>query len=268
MSGAFTLPGRHHGIWKEWRRIGKGKDQRFFLEHRQAVLESLSGRHPPAQVLLSRELHDTDASRWTGLASRHPEVAWYLIDGGCLDEVASVPANSGLCAVFAPRQAGLAELAARGFLMVAWELADPGNLGTLIRACQALGEGGVLAVGGCAPWTSKVARSSAGSLLKTDVVHLPCSEGREVLAFLVQAGFELYCAFPHAKRRLDQIRWGKKSALLLGNETRGLPADIGQSGQHFSIPISSEVESLNVAVAGSIVAWEWRRSLLSRLGEG
>ncbi len=259
MSSAFAVPGRHHAIQKEWRRIGKGKDERFFLEHRQAVIESLSGGHSPQQVLLSQELYQAEASYWGKLADTHPAVRWYLVDGQSLDQAASVPTSSGLCGVFAPRPSTLSALAARSFLVVAWELNDPGNLGTLIRAAQALGEGALLVVGGCAAWSSKVARSSAGSLLKCDLVQLSVEQGRHALGELKTVGFDLRGAFPKAGQTLSELDWSGKCAVLLGNETRGLPVDLADLSRGFRIPISSEVESLNVAMAGSIVLWEWRR---------
>jgi TrmH family RNA methyltransferase len=259
VNSAFAAPGRHHAIWKEWRRIGKGKDERFFLEHRQAVMESLSGRHAPQQVLLAEELYQTEPARWDDLASRHSEVRWYLVDGQSLDQVASVSNSSGLCGLFAPRPSTLSALTKKSFLLVAWEISDPGNLGTLVRAVQALGDGALLAVGGCAAWSSKVARASAGSLLKCDLVRLAREHGGAALRELQKAGFELRGAFPRAERTLSELDWSGRCAVLLGNETRGLPSDLEELTQGFRIPISSEVESLNVAMAGSIVIWEWRR---------
>jgi tRNA G18 (ribose-2'-O)-methylase SpoU len=258
----FFQPGKHHSIWKEWRRIGKGKDidDRFFLEHRQAVLESLESGRPPEQVLLSRELHSDEPEFWDALARRHPGLGWYLLEGRELDEVASVPSSNGLCGVFGPQSVGLDRLTGLSFLLVAWEVSDPGNLGTLIRATRALTEGGLLVVGGCAPWSAKVARASAGSLLKTRLAHLPEEEGRGALRALREAGFRIFAAYPRARLALDRIRWTGKDAVLLGNETRGLPDDLQEHGEGFTIPTVLDVESLNVAMAGSITAWEWGKA--------
>lgn len=264
MSDAFLSPGRHHPIWKEWRRIGKGRETRFFLEHRQAVLESLDGAHPPCAVLLSRELHGEDPEGWETLARRRASLPWYLLDGASLDQVASVPSNSGLCALFEPRPATFEALAGGRFLLVAWDVVDPGNLGTLIRIAQALGDGGLLAVGGCQPWASKVARASAGALLQARVARVDLEGGESALGRLRQAGFSLYSAFPRAGRSLSELAWEGKTAVLLGNETRGLPGGLEGSTTPFTIPMASATESLNVAITGAIVSWEWRRCLPER----
>lgn len=262
MSSPFFRPGKHHAVWKEWKRIGKGKDlgERFFLEHRQAVLESLESGRPPEQVLLSLERHAEEPEFWNGLAARHPAPGWYLLDGKELNELVSVPSSSGLCGVFAPQPVSLDQLMERPFLLVAWEVADPGNLGTLIRATRALTGGGMLVVGGCSPWSSKVARSSAGCLLKTRLAQVDEDAGRGALRALQAGGFRIFAAFPRAELTLDRLHWSGKDAVVLGNETRGLPRDLCEYSEGFTVPTVLDVESLNVAMAGSITAWEWSKT--------
>lgn len=259
MSGLFSEPGRHHAVWKEWRRIGKGQDERFFLEHRQAVLESLKGACPPDQVLVSRQLHDSDPETWQAWARSSPATRWFLVEGKALDEAASVPANSGLCGVFAPRPVVWEELVGARLVLVLWDITDPGNLGTLIRATAALGESAVLCLGGCRAWAAKVARSSAGSLLSSRLLQLPLEEGRGALGRLASDGYRVHGAYPRAGLSLQEVPWGERSALLLGNETRGLPDDLQSLAATFRIPMAQSSESLNVAMAGSIALWEWRR---------
>lgn len=259
MTALFSEPGRHHAIWKEWRRIGKGQDERFFLEHRAAVLESLEGARPPEQVLLSRQLFDSDPKGWERKARAATAVRWFIMEGKALDEVASVPANSGLCGVYRPAQAVWEELLEQRLLLVLWDLTDPGNLGTLIRAAAALGQSSLLCLGGCRAWAAKVARSSAGALLYARLLQLPLGEGSEALQRLRAAGYGLHAAYPRATRALQQVEWTEQSAILLGNETRGLPEELAEQTTPFRIPMAENSESLNVAMAGSIALWEWRR---------
>lgn len=266
MTSRWFEPGRHHDLWKEWRRIGKGQDDRFFLEHRHAVLESLRGHHRPEQVLLTRELYLTEPDFWEGLAVGIPDVNWFLVDGAKLDQVVSVPSSTGLCGVFSPRPCQLQELHERDFLLVLWEIADPGNLGTLIRSARALCKAGVITIGGCSAWSSKVARASAGSLISTQVVELDVASGLGSLQTLCQAGFSLFHAVPRSDKSLADVVWTGKDAVVLGNESRGLPPEVEGLGTPFSIPSEPDVESLNVAMSGAIIAWEWGRSQNVRSG--
>ncbi len=259
-SGPWFEPGRHHRLWKQWRRIGKGQEEKFFLEHRHAVLESLRGHYPPEQVLLSKELYSSEPEFWAGLALGIPSIEWFLVEGERLNQVTSVPASSGLCAVFSPRPVTLEELLEVSFLMVLWKISDPGNMGTLIRAGRSLCRAAILVVGGCSVWSSKVARASAGSLMSTQVCQLEVSSGREALEKLQASGFTLRQAVPRGGEALPGLTWSEKDAVLLGNESHGLPQELEGLGQPFTIPCAPEVESLNVAMSGSIIAWEWARA--------
>lgn len=252
-------PGRHHDVWKEWRRIGKGREDQFFLEHRHAVLESLRGHHPPEQVLLSKDLFDSEPEFWTGLARGIRSVGWFLVDTERMNQVTSVSSSSGLCAVFSPRPAELSELYALPFVLVLWDISDPGNLGTLIRAARSLCRAGVLVVGGCSAWSAKVARASAGSLMNATVASVSLEDGAGSLQALRQVGFALHHAVPRGGQSVLQTQWSGKDAVVLGNESRGLPTEIERLGRPFTIPSAPEVESLNVAMSGSILAWEWAR---------
>lgn len=259
MNPHFTSPGRHHAIWKQWRRIGRGKEDVFFLEHQQAVLEACRGGYPPEQVLISYELYEQRAGFWEDLAAKLPSVDWYLVDGKRLDEVVSVPGQSGLCGVFRPSLSPLAELTRQRFILLAWEVADPGNLGTLIRAGKALGDSAFIVVGGCSPWSSKVARASAGTLITAKLAQIAPADGMAALQTLKSAGFSLLATYPEAPTALTEAAWGEQTAVLVGNETRGLPGELAQLCQPVTIPITAGVESLNVAMTATIMAWEWRR---------
>lgn len=175
MHGTLTTPGKHSRLWKEWRRAGKGKGDSFFMEHREAVLESLETENPPAQVLLARSLYSQDEGFWGELASRTP-VRWYLLEDDALNQLLSVKACSGLCGLYSPSGPEFSELKKVSFILVAWEVQDPGNLGTIIRSCSGLAGGAVLAVGAAIP-------------------GLPRSPGR-----LPGRSFELrYCSCPQSR---------------------------------------------------------------------
>lgn len=258
---SFFRPGKHHHLWKEWRRIGQGKDSNFFLEHHQAVIESLSGRHPPLEVLLSEKLYLEARERWEKLALKYPSCRWFLVGEAELNKVTSVAQSSGLCGVYSPRPCSFEELCLEPFVFVAWQLSDPGNLGTIIRAQRAFVGGALLSIAGCNPWSSKVARSSAGYLLGSKVCRIADEKnGLAMLNELQKVGYELYASLARADRSIDKVSFGARAAVLLGNETHGLPLEAVRMSSSFTIPSSSEVESINVAMSAGIIAWEWRRS--------
>lgn len=259
MHGTLTTPGKHSRLWKEWRRAGKGKGDSFFMEHREAVLESLETENPPAQVLLARSLYSQDEGFWGELASRTP-VRWYLLEDDALNQLLSVKACSGLCGLYSPSGPEFSELKKVSFILVAWEVQDPGNLGTIIRSCSGLAGGAVLAVGGCNPWSSKVARSSAGALFRTPVLQLPAEQGEQALRELSREGFSVFAAVPRGGEVPSRIGWTERDVLLVGNESHGVPDRVLATAAPVTLPMRNQTESLNAGVAASLLIYERHRT--------
>jgi RNA methyltransferase, TrmH family len=254
----LTIPGKNNKLWKVWRRAGQGRGDVFFLEHKEAVLESLQSTFAPHQVLLGTKLYDQDRACWEDLARRSVST-WFLLSDADLDRVLSVKGSNGLCGVYRPHEWSRNAVCKSGTVLVTWQVQDPGNLGTLIRSCSGLIGGGVLCIGGCRPWTSKVARASAGALLRCPVHQVSVDEGVTTLRELKAQDFALLAAVPRGGLPLNQVVWAGRDAILVGNESHGLPEEIVKLAQTISLPMTSETESLNAGVAGSILIYERAR---------
>jgi TrmH family RNA methyltransferase len=157
-----------------------------------------------------------------------------------------------------------------GFVLALDRLQDPGNLGTLMRTALAAGVDQIWLGEGADPWQPKVLRASSGAALALSIVRLAADGLRDRVD---QAGTEglqrLAAVLPSpdcsAPRPYWQIDWTRPTLLLLGNEGAGLAPDLlALADQRITIPHSSEVESLNVAVAAAPLLLErWRQSLLA-----
>ncbi len=138
-------------------------------------------------------------------------------------------------------------------LLVSWGVGDPGNVGTLIRSAAAFGLGFLAGPGTADLWSPKVLRAGAGSHFRTALERVPTlsvgalqSRGYTVVALVVEGG--------HSPERLgDRVRY----AVLVGDESTGLPPEvIGEADIQITIPMKGNTESLNAAVAGSLLAYE------------
>lgn len=140
--------------------------------------------------------------------------------------------------------------------LLALEVSDPGNAGTLIRAGAAFGLD-VLAAGGVDPWSPKTLRAGAGAHFRTRFVE--SAEGCGVLATVVRGGVD--------PSRLAQILDpSRKWAVYVGSEAHGLSAETLEAAEvAVTIPMPGMTESLNASVAGSIIAYEMARW---RMGPG
>ena len=238
--------------------MGAGKDTRFFMEHREAVLESLTGDLPPLEVLISEELVKQAPDEWEARAraSRFP---WYQVPGERLASLSSVRSTSGLCGIYEPQTRPLEEILSLRTVLLCWEVQDPGNLGTIIRTCLAFGDFGLVQIGGCRPWSSKVARASAGGLFRIPLHRVASEEGEGLLEEMIESGFQLYSAAPRGGGHPKGIDTSQKVGLVLGNETHGIPERVQNLTKRITIPMRPGTESLNVVITGSILCYELKR---------
>lgn len=139
---------------------------------------------------------------------------------------------------------------------------DPGNLGTLLRSAEATGVRDVLCLPGTADvFNPKVVRAAMGAHFRLPIVH---DIGWDQAPALLLVD-NVYAAVAGASIPYYAADWRQPSALIVGNEANGISPDGLQiATKLISIPMAAPVESLNAAVAGSIVLFEAQRQ--RRLG--
>jgi RNA methyltransferase, TrmH family len=158
------------------------------------------------------------------------------------------------------RRADLPAPGERRAVLALRRVADPGNVGTLIRTADAFGAAIALSEGCADPTGPKALRASAGSIWRVPQLPFPgapagpngASGARHKVVALVTSG----------GTPLGELDLGGEVLFLLGAEREGLPAGIERDLDAW-IPIAG-AESLNVAAAGAIALYEWRRQ--NRLG--
>lgn len=139
-----------------------------------------------------------------------------------------------------------------GTLVILPEIADPGNLGTIIRNAAALGGSGVIIGRGASPFNAKAVRASAGTLFQIPVRISP-----DILTDLdALTGTHTLIGASLSKRSLPLAQLPplhRPAALLLGPEDFGLTTAIESYCQHLSfLPMARNIDSLNVASASAI----------------
>ena len=135
---------------------------------------------------------------------------------------------------------------------------DPGNVGTILRTADAFDCDGVFLVNACAdPYSSKTARATMGAVFRRDVYQCTADE---LCALLQKCGLPLY----GTALRNDTVSLRdadlSRAAVAIGSEGRGLSAELlSKCEKTIKIPMSPRCESLNAAVAASVVLWEMYR---------
>jgi TrmH family RNA methyltransferase len=138
--------------------------------------------------------------------------------------------------------------AQRPATLALWHVADPGNVGTLIRTADAFGASVALSRGCADPTGPKALRASVGSIWRVPLLFFAPGE---------LAGGKRVALSSTGGEPLGQVDLGGEVVFLLGAEREGLPTELERDVDAW-IPIAG-AESLNVAVAGSIALYEWRR---------
>lgn len=143
-------------------------------------------------------------------------------------------------------------------VVVAAGVQDPGNLGTLVRSAEAFGAAGVVTTEGSASqFNPKVIRASAGSMFRLPVVK---AEAKEIVATLRAKEMRLMATSSHKGTPIDEADLTGGVALFIGNEGAGLPKAVAnEMDETLVIPHAGRVESLNAAVAASVLLYEASR---------
>jgi len=134
----------------------------------------------------------------------------------------------------------------------AYQVQDPGNLGTLFRSAEAFGATGLLLAGGCCdPFNPKAVRASMGSLFRLPFKKEEDWEG--CFRGLRSENFRIFALASQGERSLLDMTVPERSAFWVGSEGAGLPEALSAScDEKVRIPMDGKVESLNAGVAASL----------------
>ncbi len=168
---------------------------------------------------------------------------------------------AGLAAIVRGRARGLRDLAAApgAVFVVLHQIANPGNLGTIIRTVDAAGGSGVILVGDCTdPFAPAAVKASMGSLFAVDVAHVP--DAGTFFGWAAANGIAVLATSGTAESEHWSVRYRPPLAVVFGSEGDGLPQDLlARADLRIRIPMTGTAESLNLAAAAAVMLYEVRR---------
>lgn len=241
------------------RRKAREKHQLFVAEGVRAVEELLRSSLAVRGALVAPQL--LEAPRGAALAAelRHRGVTVEDVPANVFGSAAETESPQGVLAIgeAPPRSFTSVRPDWSGLVLVLDAVQDPGNVGTILRSAAALGVAATVALPGTVDlWNAKVVRSGMGAHFR----HLAFSSTWDELdSFRREAGAALFAADAGGEA-VDRIDAPRRVALVVGNEGAGLSNEARARAQRtVSIPITSDVESLNVAVATGILLYSLRQ---------
>lgn len=175
---------------------------------------------------------------------------------GVLARVAGTVSPQPVLAIAPMGDVELDEISGVDLSMVCVDVRDPGNAGSVLRCAEAAGAGAVVfCTGSVDVFNPKTVRSSAGSLFHVPVVS--GGDATEVLERLGASGVQRLGTVAGHGQPYDEVDFGARSTVVLGNEAHGLPPGLDQVlDLHVTIPMAGRSESLNVAMAAALMGFE------------
>jgi len=191
-----------------------------------------------------------------GVEAQVPDdVRLVRVPGDVMESISPMASPQG--ALFLCRLPGKERFLPRGGSLLLDGIQDPGNLGTILRTADALDIPVVLLEGCADPYSHKVVRASMGAVLRTPVYQ---SSWDQIAADCAAAGVKI--AVTALSDRASDIRQAKLGdmAVVIGSEGQGVRREILETADaELIIPMNAHCESLNAAVAATIVMWEMAR---------
>lgn len=144
-------------------------------------------------------------------------------------------------------------------LLILEDLRDPGNLGTIVRTAEGASITGIILSKACVDiFNPKVIRSTMGSIYRMPFVYV--EDLPKAIREMKERGITLFAAHLLGENNYDQEEYPKKCGLFIGNEANGLSDEITSlADKLIKIPMAGQVESLNAAIAASILMYELYR---------
>ena len=172
-----------------------------------------------------------------------------------LQQVTGTVHAQGIVAVARQRRDTIDEIMREhpALLVLADRIADPGNLGTIVRTCDWFGVDALILGEGCVDlYNEKVVRSTSGSIFHVRVAdHVPESDA---LSKAKASGFKIVVTAADSNTSYTDANFGKKNLIILGNEASGVQPGLRRLADAVvGIPRQGKAESLNVGVACGII---------------
>lgn len=237
-------------------RAGRAARGRFLVEGVRLLADGWQSGARPAAVYVAEDAPPRNAALAALLEElRAAGVPAFACTPGVLAALTGTVTPQGIVAEMALPVLSLPpELS---LVLVLDRLRDPGNAGTLLRAAEAAGAG--LAIFGpetVDPFNDKVVRAGMGAHFRLPLRD--CRTWADVEA-LLPPGCTLYAADAAAEVAYDAVDWRQPAALVVGGEAEGIGAEARSRSRLIAIPMQGRAESLNAAMAGTVVLFEAAR---------
>lgn len=240
----------------------KERDARgeFLVEGIQPVLHAAQNGARIKTLLVAPELLTSDIARAFLQTQERAGARIARIGRAAFETFAEREHPTGLAAIvqMTPRALSTLTFDASALFVVLYQASNPGNLGAILRTADAIAARGVILIGATTdPYAPTAVKASRGALFT--VPHARVSGVQEFLTWAQAAHLRLVTTLDAAPQIFWRADLRPPLALVFGNEGEGLPEHLLRAGDTTRIPMSGQVDSLNLACAASVLLYEAKR---------
>jgi TrmH family RNA methyltransferase len=231
------------------RRRARQRESAYVIEGVRLVREALAVKAPIKLVLHTRQMWEKEPRVLEALTESSDEV--HTVSDAVMQSCSDVESPPGLLAVLS--QMALPLPPRLTLALIVDRLNNPGNLGAMLRSADAAGVQAVfLTEDTVDAYNPKVVRGAMGAHFRTPIVSASTADLVEHLT-----GLETWLAEANAGEPYDQVDWRSPTALMIGGEARGPRRQVrALASRSVHIPMRAGTESLNAAVAASVILFE------------
>jgi len=213
------------------------------------------------EILISPELSRSDIIIEIQAKAKANGIPITELSKEVFESISTKDGPQGLAAVVKQKWFSLEEISKLSRSWVAlYEAADPGNLGTILRTCDGVGASGVILIGNCTdPYDPTAVRASMGAVFSQKIIK---STIEEFSKWVTENSRIVIGTSDHAQIDYRKVNYVSDTILLMGSERQGIPVDLEKICDDIvSIPMRGSCDSLNLAVATSILLYEVYRNI-------
>ena len=269
----FKITSKTNNLVKRFRSLKRGssrKDKDFFcIEGTHLIQELLKSGNSPSNILVTEKWLKKNQN----LSKQFDQSLINIVSEEVLASAISTNNPDGIAALVKISSIPNYQFNIKDDLILVLDrIQDPGNMGNLFRTALAAGVDSIFLAGGAHPLNQKVLRASSGAVFHLPFLRFEGTE-EEIINSLLKSlfelsnvGFNVFSTSSHNKNSKKsskpywEIDWNKRTALILGNEGKGIHKKIQEAfNETISIPHSELVESLNVACVAVPLLLERKR---------
>jgi RNA methyltransferase, TrmH family len=230
----------------------------FYVEGLRATLTAVEQGASLDSVVYAPDLLTSEVGLTAVVQLEQQGVPVFALSAAAFQAISERENPVGLGAVVQAKLSALADLSVddTAVYVALVDIGDPGNLGTIVRAADAVGAAGVILAGQTVDvFHGTAVKASMGAIFTVPLVHLPDIE--PLWAWAAAQGVSVVATSARAEENYWMADYGRPCLLLMGSEGEGLDAaTLARADQRVSIPMRGSATSLNLAMATGLMLYE------------